>query len=87
LRVRSLSEAGPGFFDLTANRDEAKISIATEPQSELKNYQPTIYITDAVDLLAAWQFQRKSSPKHSKNLCKDMAICENLVAAKYKHRK
>lgn len=45
------------------------MSIATELPTRIDNNRRTIFITDADDLLAAWRFQRLSSPKRSKNLC------------------
>jgi hypothetical protein len=45
------------------------MSISADLQTKLKHNQHTIYITDSDDLLAAWQFQRNSSSKRSKNLC------------------
>lgn len=44
------------------------MSIATEVKTKLKSNHRIVFITDADDLLAAWQFQRKSSNKRSKNL-------------------
>ena len=44
------------------------MSIAADLQAKLKGNQRIIYITDADDLLTAWRFKRKSSPKRSKNL-------------------
>ena len=44
------------------------MSIATELQSKLEQNQKIIFITEADELLAAWQFKRKSSTKRSKNL-------------------
>lgn len=43
------------------------MNIEPELRAQLKNNQRTIFITEADELLAAWQFQRKSSPKRSKN--------------------
>lgn len=45
------------------------MSIATDLETKLKNNQHTIFITEADDLLAAWQYKRKSTSKRSKNLC------------------
>ena len=44
------------------------MSIATELQPILEQNQKSIFITEADELLAAWQFKRKSSTKRSKNL-------------------
>lgn len=44
------------------------MSIEAELETKLKNNQHTIFITEADELLSAWQFKRKSSNKCSKNL-------------------
>ncbi len=44
------------------------MSISTDIETKLKSNHRIVFITDADDLLAAWQFQRKSSNKRSKNL-------------------
>ena len=44
------------------------MSIPADIQTKLESNQRTIFITDADDLLAAWQFRRRSSPKRSINL-------------------
>ena len=44
------------------------MSIATELQPKLEQNQNIVFITEADELLAAWQFKRKSSTKRSKNL-------------------
>jgi hypothetical protein len=44
------------------------MSISTDIETKLRNNHRTIFITDADDLLAAWQFKRKGSSKRSKNL-------------------
>lgn len=44
------------------------MGIAEDVQAKMKDNNRTIFITDADDLLAAWQFQRHSSSKRSRNL-------------------
>jgi hypothetical protein len=44
------------------------MNIEPDLRAKLKNNQRTIFFTEANELLAAWQFQRKSAPKRSKNM-------------------
>ncbi len=41
------------------------MSIATDLETKLKNNQRTLFITDADDFLAVWQYKRKNSFKRS----------------------
>lgn len=53
------------------------MSIATEIEATIKSNHRVVFITDADDLLAAWQFQRRSSKKRSMNL--------NMVSTEWRY--